>query len=175
MNFISRLKNKLSTENISKHIEVDYEAGNLYAPITGEYIPLKEIPDPAFSSGMLGHGCGVKPSEGKVYAPVCGKIVSVAETKHFVGIESADGASFLIHIGMDTVELNGKGFEIFVSEGQEVSCGNLLMTFDMELIRAKEYILTSAFVMAESASGMKLELAKNGFYQSGDKIGMVRS
>ena len=83
---------------------------NLYAPIEGEYIELEKISDKVFASGMIGTGCGIVPKGEKVTAPVNGEIIMVADTKHAIGLTSDDGAEVLIHIGLDTVKLNGEYF-----------------------------------------------------------------
>ncbi len=82
--------------------------------MNGTVIPLSEVPDAVFSSEMLGKGFGVEPSEGKAYAPVDGEVTTVFDTKHAIGLMSKHGVELLIHIGMDTVKLNGKGFDVKV-------------------------------------------------------------
>lgn len=174
MNLLSKLKNKSVMKNIPMNIEIDYELGKIYAPISGRYMPLSEVPDQVFASGMMGIGCGIEPQEGRVYSPVSGTVVSIAETKHFVGLNTDNGTGFLIHIGMDTVELQGKGFQSFISEGQRVRCGELIMTFDMDYIKKSGYSITSAFVMAEAKTDVQLEIVENGIYNSGKMIGTVK-
>jgi len=153
MSFFSRIKNKSITESIPKQVETNYETGNIHAPISGRYISLEKVPDPAFATGMLGDGWGIEPESSAVYSPASGKVVSIAETKHFVCIDADDGTSFLIHIGMDTVELKGKGFQVLVSEGQKVHCGDLLLFFDKQYMEDNNYCLTTAFIIAETAEG----------------------
>lgn len=106
----------------------------LGAPAKGTFLPMQEIPDEVFSSGVLGKCCGVDPDEGKVYAPVDGTITQLAETLHAVGME-ADGVELLLHIGVDTVEMKGDGFESKVRLNQTVKKGELLLTMDLEKIR----------------------------------------
>lgn len=105
-------------------------------PIPGEIIPLAEVPDETFASGVLGDGIGVKPREGKVYAPFDGTISTVFDTKHAIGMENADGVELLIHVGIDTVSLNGVPFTVYVESGQTVKEGDLMAEFDMEQICA---------------------------------------
>ena len=96
---------------------------------------MKDIPDPAFSSGILGECAGIEPENGKVYAPCDGTVSSVAETKHAVTLLMADGRKILIHAGIDTVQLRGEGFTVFVREGDAVAAGDLLLEADLEKIR----------------------------------------
>ena len=114
------------------------------SPMNGTVIPLSEVPDAVFSSEMLGKGFGVEPSEGKAYAPVDGEVTTVFDTKHAIGLMSKHGVELLIHIGMDTVKLNGKGFDVKVKTGDQVKAGDLLAEFDMDLIKGEGYPVTTA-------------------------------
>lgn len=141
--------------NAAKETEPDVaiqtETNTVYAPFRGTVIPLEEIGDGVFSSGVLGQGIGMKPEEETVYAPFDGKIVQIAETKHAIGILSNDNVELLIHVGMDTVAMNGKGFDILVSEGDNVRCGQKLMTFSKKAITDAGYPDTTAIVVTNSA------------------------
>lgn len=106
------------------------------SPICGEVTELSEIPDPTFASGALGEGVGVRPSEGKVYAPFDGTVATVFNTKHAIGLESEDQIELLVHVGLETVSLNGAPFTVHVESGQKVKEGDLLLEFDMEQIKA---------------------------------------
>src|SRR5699024_4500259 len=118
--------------------------------VTGKVVPLEEVPDPVFSQKMMGEGIAVDPAEGKVYAPCNGEIMQVAPTKHAVGILAGDGAEILIHVGLDTVNLKGEGFESHVEAGDTVSKGDLLLTFDLELIREKVPSTVTPIVITNS-------------------------
>ena len=109
------------------------------APMTGEIIPLEELKDEAFSSGVMGQGAGIEPSEGRVFAPVDGTVSTLFPTLHAVGITSDNGAEILIHVGMDTVQLNGEGFIAHVNQGDRVKRGQLLLDVDLKLLREKGY------------------------------------
>lgn len=102
----------------------------LYAPVDGKLVSLEEVPDPVFSEKMMGDGIAVKPTSDEVLSPCDGKIVQVFHTKHAVGIQTANGADVLIHVGLETVELNGEGFTSFVDEGDQVKQGDKLIKFD---------------------------------------------
>lgn len=109
---------------------------DLYSPVKGTVIPLAEVPDETFASGVLGGGVGIKPSEGKVYAPFDCTVAAVFDTKHAIGLENQDGVELLIHIGLDTVTLNGDPFTVYAEAGQQVKAGTLLAEFDAEKIKA---------------------------------------
>ena len=110
----------------------------LKAYVTGKAITIEEVEDGVFSEKILGDGMAICPEEGKLYAPADGKVVTVMEdSKHACGLELAGGIQILLHVGIDTVELNGKGFTYHVSENQEVKAGDLLIEFDRDIIRAE--------------------------------------
>lgn len=117
------------------------------SPLNGEVIALSEVKDAAFSSGALGHGVAIEPSEGKLVAPVAGTVSALFPTKHAIGITTDAGADLLIHIGMDTVQLEGKFFTAHVSQGDYVKPGQLLIEFDMEQIKAAGKPLTTPIVV----------------------------
>ena len=120
------------------------------SPMNGTVIPLSEVSDAVFSSEMLGKGFGVEPSEGKAYAPVDGEVTTVFDTKHALGLMSKNGVELLIHIGMDTVKLNGRGFDVKVKAGDQVKAGDLLAEFDMDLIKSEGYPVTTAVVITNT-------------------------
>lgn len=111
----------------SKNIEV-------FAPITGEYIEIENIPDPVFAQKMMGEGFGVKPTEGVVVSPISGVVDNVFPTKHAIGLKADNGLEVLVHIGLDTVQLNGEGFKTFVESGDHVKVGDKLVEFDIDYI-----------------------------------------
>ncbi len=124
---------------------------DLLAVSTGECKPLSAIPDEAFASGMLGVGYAIEPSEGRFYAPVDGKIVSIAATRHAYTIEDRDGFDILVHIGVDTVQMDGEGFHPAVREGQSVKAGELLAEVELERILARGLPTISAVLITEPA------------------------
>ena len=119
----------------------------VYSPIPGSVIPLSEIPDEAFSSGAMGQGVGIVPAEGKVYAPFDGTVEMVFDTKHAIGLTSSDGVSLLIHVGLDTVELNGQYFTAHVSAEAPIKKGQLLLEFDLDKIAEKYKTVTPVLVV----------------------------
>lgn len=108
------------------------------APAEGEWIPMKEIPDPVFSAGIMGKCVGILPKDGKIYAPVSGKVTTVADTGHAVSVQGG-GEEILVHAGLDTVRLKGEGFTVYVREGDTVKQGQLMMEADIRLIRERGY------------------------------------
>ncbi len=112
------------------------KTGTVYAPVQGIAVPNEEIPDETFATGILGRGVGIQPEIGLVVAPFDGEIISTTATKHAVGVLSPDGIEILIHVGVDTVAMNGEGFTCFVTEGQKVKAGDKLIVFDKAKIAA---------------------------------------
>ena len=120
------------------------------APINGELKALSEIEDAAFSSGAMGKGIAITPSEGKVYAPAAGTISAFFPTGHAVGITTNDGAEIIIHVGMDTVKLNGEGFTPNVKQGDKVKKGDLLLEFDIDFIKAQGYPVDTPIIITNT-------------------------
>lgn len=127
----------------------------LYAPLTGDIVQLEDVPDPVFNQKMMGEGIAIMPSEGKVVSPVEGKIVQVPETKHAVGIEADDGTEILVHIGLETVGLNGEGFTFHVKTGDKVSVGDSLLDFDLNYIKEHASDSVTPIVITNSGEGTK--------------------
>ncbi|EHA6112978.1 TPA: glucose-specific PTS transporter subunit IIBC [Staphylococcus pseudintermedius] len=124
----------VSEEDEAVHIDGSRSV-TIVAPCDGEVIPLSEVTDQVFSGGMMGDGVGFIPRQSEIVAPFHGKVKALFPTKHAIGIESTDGVELLIHIGIDTVKLNGEGFESFVKVGDEVAEGQLLMKVDLEYLQ----------------------------------------
>lgn len=123
----------------------------IYAPLTGKTIPLSEVKDETFSSEMLGKGLAIVPTEGKVYAPFDGKVESIFDTKHAIGLVSDTGVTLLIHVGLDTVNLNGTYFTAHVSNGQRVKKGDLMLEFDINGIKKSGYDVTTPVIINNTA------------------------
>jgi beta-glucoside PTS system EIICBA component len=136
------------------------------SPLNGEVIALSEVKDAAFSSGALGLGVAIEPSEGKLVAPVAGTVSALFPTKHAIGITTDAGADLLIHIGMDTVQLEGKFFTAHVSQGDYVKAGQLLIEFDMEQIKAAGKPLTTPIVVTNHKE-FNLQLADSKQVKTG--------
>jgi PTS system beta-glucosides-specific IIC component len=126
------------------------ENGKIFAPIVGEVIALEDVEDEVFSSGAMGNGIAIIPAKGEVHAPCDGTISSFFPTGHAVGIASEDGADVLIHVGMDTVKLGGKGFEPQVKEGDTVKKGQLLLKFDIDYIKSQNLPVVTPVIITNS-------------------------
>lgn len=133
---------------------------NFTCPISGEVIPLEEVPDETFASGVLGSGIGVRPVEGKVFAPFDCTVAAVFDTKHAIGLETKEGVEVLIHVGLDTVTLNGEPFTVHVETGDIVKEGQLLAEFDMEQIRAAGLETVSPIIVTNPGQYQKVQITQ---------------
>ena len=131
----------------------------LDSPLNGELVELSQVNDPAFASGAMGFGAAVKNPDGKVYSPVDGEVTVFFETKHAIGIHGENGEDLLIHVGLDTVKLNGEHFKAHVEQGATVKKGQLLLEFDGEAIKAAGYDITTPFVVTNSTEFDKITIA----------------
>ncbi|MCM2983478.1 beta-glucoside-specific PTS transporter subunit IIABC [Niallia circulans] len=154
--------NKQAKEVVSEGKEIMKGVRNeeIVSPISGELISLKEIPDQVFASESMGKGVGIIPSAGRAVSPVNGIVTTLFKTKHAIGITSDNGAEILIHIGMDTVQLEGKYFTAHVKQGDKVSAGDLLLEFDMEKIREEGYNLITPVIITNSADYKQIDTIK---------------
>lgn len=125
---------------------------SINSPINGEMLPLSEVQDEAFSAGMLGKGVAFEPVEGKVIAPFDGDVVSLFPTKHAIGLLSNDGVELLIHVGLNTVDLDGKFFEAHVKQGDQIKQGQTLLTFDLESIREAGYVTQTPVIVTNTGN-----------------------
>ena len=133
------------------------ETNELYAPMKGEVLDVSKSADPAFASKAMGEGVAINPSEGVIYAPANGTISLIFPTKHAMGITLNSGVELLIHAGIDTVKMEGKGFETFVETGAKVKKGDKLLSFDMDLVKEKGYQTQTMFLVAD-AKGKEVEV-----------------
>lgn len=140
------------------------------SPLVGQVIPLSEVNDPVFASEAMGKGCAVIPTEGKVYAPFDGTIVGLLDSHHAVGIESENGIEILIHVGMDTVKLNGKHFTCHIEDGQHVKCGQLLLEFDIDAIKKEGYEVVTPIVITNSDEFTEITTEAAGQVKNGDEL-----
>lgn len=142
----------------------------LFAPVKGNVIPREEIPDATFASGVLGDGVGIEPETAEVVAPFDGVIASVTDTFHAVGITGPAGMELLIHVGIDTVNMNGDGFQVFVSEGEQVKAGQKLIVFDIDKIKAAGYSPTTAVLLTNSEDYPNFKILKTGKTEQMEKL-----
>nr|WP_314459791.1 PTS glucose transporter subunit IIA [uncultured Clostridium sp.] len=127
------------------------EPKTIYSPLKGTVVPLSKVSDPVFAEEVMGPGVGIDPEEGKLYAPVDGEIVSVFPTGHAIGMTTKDGMEVLLHIGIDTVQLEGDGFHALVKQGDHVKAGELLVEFDCAKIIEKGYQTTTMVLVPNAA------------------------
>lgn len=142
----------------------------IYAPVDGEAITLDKVNDEVFSSNVLGRGAAIIPNKGKICAPADSTVSSIFPTKHAIGLTTADGLEVLIHIGLDTVNLEGKYFEAKVTEGQEVKTGEELIIFDMQAIKSEGYDLVTPVVITNSDDYSNIKLFTGENIKAGSKI-----
>ncbi|UJA32432.1 PTS sugar transporter subunit IIA [Clostridium sporogenes] len=126
--FLSNDKSDIQQENLNEVF---------VSPISGEIISLDDVPDEVFSQRMMGDGFAIQPEDGEVFSPVDGTITAVFPTKHAISIKSNYGVEILIHFGLDTVNLNGEGFQVYVEEGSVVKAGEILLKVNIEEIKNK--------------------------------------
>jgi len=164
---VAKEDNKVVTNNPST---TDEEMIN---PIEGEIIPITEVPDQVFSGKMMGDGFAIIPSEGTVVSPVDGEIVNVFPTKHAIGILSKGGKEILIHIGIDTVKLNGEGFEVLVAQGDKVTKGQQLVKVDLHFIRENAPSTITPVVFTNLSEGQEVVIEKSGKQGKGE-VGIIK-
>ena len=145
----------------------------LYSPFNGRAASITEAPDPAFSGKMMGDGFVVFPEDGQVLAPEDGQVVFVFPSKHAIGLKTADGIEYLLHIGVDTVKLDGKGFEVFVKDGDEIKKGDKLMEFDLQYI--KEHATSDACMVIYTGltEGQEIRVDAAGNVKALDRVGKL--
>ena len=165
---VSVVKSRLE-DYMDQHIDTLKDAKTVIAsPLSGTIVSLSNVEDEAFSSGVLGNGAAIEPSEGKLYAPSDGVVENVADTGHAVAIKTDSGAEVLMHIGIDTVKLGGKHYEVCVRNGQKIKKGDLLIAFDMDKIKAEGYKVTTPVVVCNSDSYAGVKLSKQGQIKHGE-------
>lgn len=142
----------------------------LGAPAKGKAVPLSEVNDPTFSEGMLGQGVAVIPSEGKIYAPIDGEVRMVFDTLHAVSLTADCGAEVLIHVGLDTVKMNGDGFVGHVQAGDKVKKGDLLLEVDLEKVKAAGYDTITPMLICNTDDYASVEGLSGKDVQPGDDV-----
>lgn len=142
----------------------------LFSHMNGKAIPLSDVEDEVFSQEILGGGAAVEPSEGKLFSPCDGTVLSVLDTKHAINLRSKDGAEILLHIGIDTVKLGGKFFEVHVSDGQAVKKGDLLVSFDIDGIKNAGFKTTTPMVICNSDDYKSVKAVAVGEIKAGEKL-----
>lgn len=146
------------------------EVIEIFAPAAGKLVPLSEVSDPTFSEGILGQGAAVIPTGNQFFSPVDGTVNTVFPTGHAAALTSSDGVEVLLHIGLDTVKLNGKHFTIHVEEGQQVKKGDLLLEADLEQIKAAGYDTITPVIVCNTEEFAEIAMAEAQDVEAGDVV-----
>ncbi|MBZ5752828.1 beta-glucoside-specific PTS transporter subunit IIABC [Metabacillus rhizolycopersici] len=153
LTYLFGFKNTETKENTEKTVEKDEKRKHeVVSPLNGTVLPLSEVKDAAFSSEVMGKGVAILPTEGKVVSPVNGVVTTLFKSKHAIGITSEDGVEILIHVGMDTVQLDGEHFTSHINQGDTVKAGDLLVEFDMDKINEAGYSLVTPVIVTNTAN-----------------------
>lgn len=163
----------VSEQMPAESVQLQTSSHILYSPLKGKAAPISESPDEAFASKAMGDGYMVMPEDGTVVAPEDGTVLFVFPSKHAIGMKAADGTEYLLHIGVDTVKLDGKGFEVFVTDGQQVHQGDKLMEFDLSFIREHAASEACMVIFTGLTSADSLNLTKEGMVNRLDAIGEI--
>ena len=163
----------VSEQVSAESVQLQTSSHILYSPLKGKAAPISESPDEAFASKAMGDGYMVMPEDGTVVAPEDGTVLFVFPSKHAIGMKAADGTEYLLHIGVDTVKLDGKGFEVFVTDGQQVHQGDKLMEFDLSFIREHAASEACMVIFTGLTSADSLNLTKEGMVNRLDAIGEI--
>lgn len=150
--------------------KLNISGATIVSPLQGKLHSLKQVEDGMFSEEILGQGVAIEPSEGTVLSPVNGTVSALFDSKHAIGITSEDGIELLIHVGIDTVQLNGEGYEYSVQKGQKIQIGDKLIQFDLEGIKAKGYKTITPVVITNSAEVGDILTANDGPINIGEEI-----
>ena len=145
-------------------------AGKILAPMSGRAVPLEQVPDTVFSQKMLGEGIAILPEDGKIYAPVSGKVETVAETLHAYGFVSEDGLEVLVHVGLDTVTLEGQGFTSHVQVGDMVKAGDLVAEVDLHFLEQKKIPSITPILLCNLTEDIPLRMAKGHVTAGKDSV-----
>jgi PTS system, glucose subfamily, IIA component len=156
-----------------KRFKTNNKTIELSAPITGKIYPMEEIPDPVFADGILGKCCGIEPEEEIIFAPADGAIMHVAETGHALGLATESGLELMIHIGIDTVEMNGQGFEILVKPDEKVQKGQKLLKFSREAIETAGHSDMVIYAVTNADDSMDVQFLTDGTVKHLEKAGEV--
>lgn len=166
---------RLVQEETTGNIPVAPQNETIQTPIVGDVVALENVDDPVFSSGAMGQGIAVKPSQGVVYAPADAEVSIAFATGHAYGLKTANGAEILIHVGIDTVTMNGEGFEQKVAQGDKVKAGDVLGTFDSNKIAAAGLDDTTMVIVTNTADYASVTPVASGSVVKGDAIIEVKA
>ncbi|MED3821404.1 PTS glucose transporter subunit IIA [Priestia aryabhattai] len=157
------LKGLFKKKNITQIEEI-------FAPLYGDIIPLSKVPDPVFSKKMMGDGIAIIPKSGKVVSPVNGQVIQVFPTKHAIGIRSEKELELLIHIGLETVELNGEGFEVLVNTDESIKVGDPLVKVNLEYLKSKNKDIVTPVIITNMEKVLEIKASQERVANFGDVV-----
>ncbi|WP_251553934.1 PTS sugar transporter subunit IIA [Neobacillus muris] len=137
-------------------------AEEVFSPMDGEIVSLSEVPDPVFAQKLMGDGVAIVPKSGKMVSPVNGQVIQVFPTKHAIGIMTNNGLELLIHIGLETVELNGEGFEVLVASGSTIKIGDPLVNVDLEYVKSQNKEIITPIIITNMEKILEITPIHNG-------------
>lgn len=170
----TKMNEAVSAEEFLVENEPKAEPDTLYSPLSGNAIALENVNDPTFASGALGKGFAVVPSEGKVYAPFDGTLDLLYDTKHALGMTSSDGIELLVHVGLNTVELDGKYYTAHAESGDTIKKGQLLLEFDISRIKEAGYDITTPVIVTNADNYKETVVVKTGRIKASEKAIVVK-
>lgn len=166
---LSTLKKMISSSPKEESAQ-SREADGICSPAAGRVIRLSEVPDEVFSGGVLGKGAAVIPEDGRIYAPADAIVASIAPSRHAIGLRTESGIEILLHVGIDTVELDGRPFACHVREGDRVKKGDLLLTADLAMITEQGYRTDTPVLVTNSDEYESVDIVKTGSVAAGALI-----
>lgn len=155
---------------LNKKEEVMTVDFSIYSPLIGKVVPLSDVNDPVFAQEMMGKGIAIFPTAGQMFAPCDGELISVFRTLHALTFKADNGAEIIIHVGLETVALDGQYFESHVQDGQRIKKGDLLLTFDLEQIKKAGYDLVTPVIVTNPTLFQSVEQTKKDFVNAGDLL-----
>ncbi|WP_081168593.1 beta-glucoside-specific PTS transporter subunit IIABC [Lactococcus garvieae] len=163
-------KTEKSTHDLNATVSKRANGEHISTPLEGKVLPLAEAKDPAFAAGVMGKGAVIEPTVGEVYAPFDGKVMTVFPTKHAIGLISDQGTEVLIHVGIDTVQLEGENFEAFISQGQNIKKGDLLLKFDIAAIEEAGYSTQVPIIVTNTSDFIDIVPTEKVFLHKGEEL-----
>jgi PTS system glucose-specific IIC component len=152
----------VESDFLKEAIKISMTKSTFLSPANGKVLKLSEVPDKTFAENILGEGFAIEPNEGVIYAPCSGQIMNVFPTKHAIGILSEDGLEVLVHVGIDTVRMKGEGFQSFVAEGDQVTAGDKLIEFNLELVRQRATSVITPIIITNMEMLESLKILQEG-------------
>jgi PTS system beta-glucosides-specific IIC component len=163
-------KTEKSTHDLNATVSKRANEEHISTPLEGKVLPLAEAKDPAFAAGVMGKGAVIEPTVGEVYAPFDGKVMTVFPTKHAIGLISDQGTEVLIHVGIDTVQLEGENFEAFITQGQNIKKGDLLLKFDIAAIEEAGYSTQVPIIVTNTSDFIDIVPTEKVFLHKGEEL-----